>query len=123
MRYIVAMAKKRKTKTVPYILNEFDLVDHLLDETDEQFNKSLLEMPFSLLIQNYGEYCEAIGQLVESRKSNPKDQRMDRLYNRKHKLLDELKRMMFDERENANRANYHYDKIADEMWALKNKKK
>ena len=122
MRYIITMAKKKRTKTVPYILNEFDLVDHLLDETEEQFNKSLLEMPFSLLIQNYGEYCEAIGQLVESRKSNPKDQRMDKLYNRKHKLLDELKKKMFDEQENANRANYHYDIIVDEMWVLKNKK-
>ena len=117
------MAKKRRTKTVPYILNEFDLVDHLLDETDEQFNKSLLEMPFSLLIQNYGEYCEAIGQLVESRKSNPKDKRMDKLYERKHRLNDELKKMIFDERERSNRADYHYDKIADEMWVLKNKKK
>ena len=117
------MAKKKRTKTVPYILNEFDLVDHLLDETEEQFNKSLLEMPFSLLIQNYGEYCEAIGQLVESRKSNPKDQRMDKLYNRKHKLLDELKKKMFDEQENANRANYHYDIIVDEMWVLKNMNK
>ena len=116
------MAKKKRTKTVPYILNEFDLVEHLLDETDDQFTKSLVEMPFSLLIQNYGEYCEAIGQLVESKKNNQKDGRMDKLYNRKHKLLDELKKKLFDEQENANRANYHYDIIADEMWVLKNKK-
>ena len=54
------MAKKKRTKTVPYIINAFDLVEHLLDDTDEQFNKSLVEMPFSLLIQNYGEKTKDI---------------------------------------------------------------
>ena len=29
----------------------------------------------------------------------------------------------FDTQEEASRANYHYDKIADEYWELKNKSK
>jgi hypothetical protein len=39
----------------------------------KKFNKSLEEMPFTLLLQNYADYCEAIGTLVKERKSNSKD--------------------------------------------------
>ncbi len=117
------MAKKKRTKTVPFILNDFDLVSYLLDEDDEKFNKSLEDMPFTLLLQNYAEYCEAIGSLVKERKSNSKDPRISKLYDRKYLLADRLKLKMFDTQEESSRANYHYDKIADEHWELKNKKK
>ena len=114
---------KRKTKTVPFILNDFDLVSYLLDEDDEKFNKSLEDMPFTLLLQNYAEYCEAIGSLVKERKSNTKDPRITKLYERKYLLGERLKLKMFDTQEEASRANYHYDMIADEYWQLKNKSK
>jgi hypothetical protein len=38
-------------------------------------------------------------------------------------LADRLKLKMFDTQEEASRANYHYDMIADEYWELKNKSK
>jgi hypothetical protein len=117
------MAKKKRTKTVPFILNDFDLVSHLLEEDDEKFNKSLEDMPFTLLLQNYADYCEAIGTLVKERKTNIKDPRLNRLYDRKYLLTDRLKLMMFTVLEESSRANYHYDKMADEHWELKNKKK
>ena len=117
------MAKRKRTKTVPFILNDFDFVSYLLDETDEKFNKSLEEMPFTLLLQNYADYCEAIGTLVKERKSNSKDPKISKLYERKYLLADRLKLKMFDTQEEASRANYHYDMIADEHWELNNKSK
>lgn len=115
------MAKRKRTKTVPFILNDFDLVSHLLEDADEKFNKSLEEMPFTLLLQNYADYCEAIGSLVKERKSGNKDPRISKLYDRKHLLADRLKLKMFDTQEESSRANYHYDMIADEYWEFKNK--
>jgi len=117
------MAKKKRIKTVPYILNDFDMVEYLLSDNDETFNKSLAEMPFSLLLQNYADYCEAIGSCAGKGKKDAKDNPMDKLYERKHILNDELKKMMFDAREQCSRSDYHYDRTADELWALKNKNK
>jgi hypothetical protein len=117
------MAKKKRTKTVPYILNDFDLVEHLLSDTDEEFKKSLVEMPFSLLLQNYADYCEAIGSHAGKGKKDAKNNPMDKLYERKHTLSDELKKMMFEAREQSNRSDYYYDKAADELWVIKNKDK
>jgi hypothetical protein len=117
------MAKKKRIKTVPFILNDFDFVGHLLDEVDEKFNKSLEDMPFTLLLQNYADYCEAIGILVKKRKTDRIDPRIKKLYDRKYLLADRLNLMMFNILEESSRANYHYDKMADEHWELKNKKK
>jgi hypothetical protein len=116
------MAKRKRTKTVPFILNDFDLVSYLLEDDDEKFNQSLEDMPFTLLLQNYADYCEAIGSFVKERKSGNKDPRISKLYDRKYLLSERLKLKMFDTQEEAGRANYHYDMIFDEYWEFKNKK-
>jgi hypothetical protein len=117
------MAKKKRIKTVPYILNDFDLVEHLLSNSDEEFKNSLVEMPFSLILQNYADYCEAIGSHVGKGNRTSKDNPLDKLYERKHILSDELKKMMFEAREQTSTSDYYYDRAADELWVVKNKNK